>query len=60
MVWKTAFHQASALEFKACEDTTRLAFMAIVEVLREEGPSLGRPHVHTLQGSRHGNMKEFR
>lgn len=34
--------------------------MAVVELLREEGPSLGRPHVDTLQGSRHANMEELR
>ena len=60
MVWKIDFHQDFALEFKEYEDTTRLEIMAIVEVLREEGPTLGRPHVDTLQGTRHGNMKELR
>ncbi len=60
MVWKIDFHQDFALEFKEYEDTIRLEFMAIVELLREEWPSLGRPHVDTLQGSRHANMKELR
>ena len=60
MVWKIDFHQEFALEFKECEDTIRSGIMAIVELLREEGPSLGQPHVDTLQGSRHENMKELR
>lgn len=30
------------------------------EQLAAYGPSLGRPHVDTLQGSRHSNMKELR
>jgi hypothetical protein len=29
-------------------------------ILRELGPALGRPHVDTLQGSKHSNMKELR
>ncbi len=31
-----------------------------VEVLREQGAKLGRPHVDTLKGSRYPNMKELR
>jgi hypothetical protein len=33
---------------------------AAVELLQEVGPSLGRPIVDTLEGSRHPNMKELR
>ena len=31
-----------------------------VELLLEDGPSLGRPSVDTIRGSRHPNMKELR
>ena len=31
-----------------------------VDILRRLGPSLGRPSVDTVQGSRHANMKELR
>jgi len=31
-----------------------------VEKLREQGPTLGRPFVDTIKGSRHPNMKELR
>ena len=31
-----------------------------VELLQEDGPSLGRPSVDTIRGSRHPNMKELR
>jgi len=31
-----------------------------VELLAEYGPSLGRPLVDTISGSRHANMKELR
>lgn len=33
---------------------------ASVELLRQLGPHLHRPHADTLQGSRHPNMKELR
>ena len=31
-----------------------------VELLRQLGPSLPRPHADTIKGSRHANMKELR
>ena len=34
--------------------------IAALEVLRADGPSLGRPLVDTLTGSRHRNLKELR
>ena len=33
---------------------------AAIEVLREYGYRLGRPHADTLKGSRYANMKELR
>lgn len=33
---------------------------AAVRVLEERGPSLGRPLVDSIEGSRHPNMKELR
>ncbi|WP_092613679.1 type II toxin-antitoxin system RelE/ParE family toxin [Raineyella antarctica] len=34
--------------------------IAALEVLAEEGPTLGRPLVDTIKASRHKNMKELR
>ena len=31
-----------------------------IELLVEKGPNLGRPHVDSVNGSRHSNMKELR
>lgn len=31
-----------------------------VELLMNNGPNLGRPHVDTVNGSKHSNMKELR
>jgi hypothetical protein len=36
------------------------ALLAAVRVLRDEGPSLGRPLVDRVHGSRYPNMKELR
>jgi hypothetical protein len=33
---------------------------ALVQLLKQFGPALKRPHCDTLKGSRHANMKELR
>ena len=44
---------------KLDEDAKEAIFKSLL-VLREIGPSLGRPHVDTVTRSRHKNMKELR
>lgn len=34
--------------------------LAAIRILRDRGPSLGRPLVDSVKGSRHQNMKELR
>ena len=36
------------------------AIMAAIELLEEQGPTLGRPAADRVAGSRHHNMKELR
>jgi hypothetical protein len=38
----------------------RVQLSALIELLRQLGPALGRPHADTLKGSKHANMKELR
>jgi hypothetical protein len=38
----------------------QISVMAVVRVLEERGPALGRPYVDQIKGSRHQNMKELR
>ena len=38
----------------------RRTTLALSRLLRQFGPQLGRPREHTLNGSRHANMKELR
>lgn len=51
-------------EFGRWWDTLTVAeqesLVASVNLLREFGPHLGRPHADAVQGSRHANMKELR
>lgn len=41
------------------EDAKEAIFKSLL-ILREIGPSLGRPHVDSVKESRHKNMKELR
>lgn len=47
-------------EFKRLDRSVRRALGDHFDLLRKQGPSLGRPHVDTLKGSRYENMKEIR
>lgn len=42
------------------DDDAREAILKSLFILREIGPSLGRPYVDTIKGSKHKNMKELR
>jgi hypothetical protein len=60
MEWKVEFHEAFEPEFDELDVQVQDDLLAKVLMLEQFGPRLGRPHVDTLQGSRHGNMKELR
>jgi hypothetical protein len=60
MSWTILFHDDFEPEFLGLADDVQDELLAHVEVLAEFGPALGRPHVDTLAGSRHANMKELR
>lgn len=47
-------------EFEALPEAAQTEILALSLVLEQFGPQLGRPHVDTLNGSRHPNMKELR
>jgi hypothetical protein len=46
--------------FIAQESPVQEAVRAFVKLLLEKGPSLGRPYVDTLKGSKYPNLKELR
>ena len=60
MVWLVIFDEAFAVEFAAFPRDVQTALLAKARLLENFDPKLGRPHVDTLKGSRHANMKELR
>ncbi len=60
MQWTVSNHEAFEPEFAALPRSARLALLSELMLLRTFGPTLGRPHVDTLAGSAHSNMKELR
>jgi hypothetical protein len=47
-------------EFDALDAKVQDEILALSRLLQQFGPSLGRPRVDTLKGSRHANLKELR
>ena len=58
--YEVVFYPDYGSEFRELEDVVKEALGEVFDLLRDIGPSLGRPSVDTLKGSRHGNMKEIR
>jgi hypothetical protein len=46
--------------FRTLDDGQQDAIRTDIEVLEKMGPSLGRPYVDSIKGSKHSNMKELR
>ncbi len=60
MIWNIDFHPDFYSEFIDLPNEVRLELLAKVALLEVFGPNLKRPHVDTLNGSTHANMKEIR
>ena len=60
MTWQIAFHDEFVPEFRSLPLQVQDEVYAVGRLLEQFGPQLGRPHVDTLNGSRHANMKEVR
>ena len=60
MEWNIDFHTDFYPEFTELPEDVQLELLAKVVLLKAFGPSLKRPHVDTLNGSAHSNMKELR
>jgi len=58
--WSVEFHAACAVWAEQLHQPDAEALLAAIRVLRDQGPTLGRPLVDTVNGSRHNNMKELR
>lgn len=60
MSWDIYFSDPAERWVLDLSDTDFKAIMAAVDLLEQHGPSLGRPAVDRIEGSRHHNMKELR
>lgn len=58
--WQVIFHDEFLPEFKAFDLDVRRELAAAARAIELAGPKTGRPHVDTLKGSKHDNMKELR
>lgn len=60
MTWTVLFHWEFEAEYRGLSEAVQDELLERLGVLREFGPTLGRPTVDTLKGSSFGNMKEIR
>jgi hypothetical protein len=60
MEWSIRLHDAFEREFAGLPEAVQDELLALLALLKEYGPELGRPHADTLNDSRHANMKELR
>lgn len=60
MPWTVRFHPDFAREADQMPRAVRSELIAGIRLLENFGPTLARPHVDTLNGSKHANMKELR
>ena len=60
MGWVVRIDEAFDPEFDELPAMVQDELLAQARLLEEFGPTLGRPRVDTLNGSRHANMKEIR
>jgi hypothetical protein len=57
--WSVEFHPSCEAWANGLEQQDAEPLVAAIRVLRDAGPTLGRPFVDTIKGSRHANMKEL-
>lgn len=60
MSWNVLFHEAFDAEFGGLDEDVQDNLLAAAKAVQIAGPKAGRPHVDTLEGSKHANMKELR
>ena len=60
MNWTVLFHDEFDAEFEAFSEDVQDNLLAAAKAVQIAGPKAGRPHVDTLDGSKHANMKELR
>ena len=59
-MWEVEFTDEFEVWWDALDADEQESILASVDMLREMGPKLARPHADTIKGSAHKNMKELR
>lgn len=60
MTWTVEMADEFVSEFTALDQAIQDELLAHAKLLEQFGPTLGRPTVDTLKGSKHANLKELR
>lgn len=60
MEWEVEFTDEFGVWWEALSEVEQDCVRFGVELVKSNGPNLGRPHVDAARGSRHSNMKELR
>src|SRR6201987_2283031 len=60
MPWIVRFEDEFEREFASFDTAVQDELLAGARLLRQYGPRLGGPHVETLKGAKHANLKELR
>lgn len=60
MKWQIIISEEYEKWFSELPRKDKIAIATDLEVLREIGPTLGRPHVDQIKGSKYSNLKELR
>jgi hypothetical protein len=60
MSWSAYFHPKFEAEVEELSEAVQDGLATALAPLQKFGPSLGRPDVDTLKGSKYANMKELR
>jgi hypothetical protein len=58
--WEVEFHPGCEAWADQLDAADAECLLAAINVLRDQGPTLGRPLTDTIKGSRYKNMKELR
>jgi hypothetical protein len=59
-MWEVEFTDEFEAWWITLDSDEQESLVVSVELLRQMGPQLSRPHADTLEGSKHSNMKELR
>src|SRR5215203_3413344 len=59
-MWEVEYTDEFGVWWESLDESEQESLAASVEVLRQMGPQLSRPHADTVVGSKHSHMKELR